>query len=135
VSERDLAREFCKLTQSLFPVRIENALITPGLPDVSLVGIGAWVELKWAREWPKRGGPLRIPHFSQEQKNWAQKCIRRGGTCWILLMCKNEWFIFHGKNPAYYLVGDLAQGQLKEMASAYFAKKPTSEELCGVFTG
>jgi hypothetical protein len=133
VSEKLLSREFCKLVQQLFPIRLENAIPTPGLPDILLVSVGQLVELKWAREWPKRGGALRLPHFSTEQKNWAQKCIRKGGTCWLLLMCKAEWFIFHGSNPAYYLVGDLTQEELTEKSDAYFKGKPTGEALCDLF--
>lgn len=134
MAEKDLAKAFCQLTQSLFPVRIENALYSPGLPDLCLVSIGAWVELKWAREWPKRGGPLRLPHFTMAQKAWAAKCLRRGGRCYLCVMCKGEWFIYRAANEAYAMVGNMAREEMIERADWYFESKPSGEELCAVFT-
>ena len=72
-------------------------LINVGLPDVSYSYTGAhgWIELKWTEAWPKRSGtPLRLPHYTPEQKYWLLNRGRAGGRCWLLLRVGREHLIF-----------------------------------------
>lgn len=132
MSEKDFARDFCLLTKSLHPVRIENALATPGLPDVSIAP--GFVELKWARAWPKKHTtPLRIDHYTDDQRHWLLRRAAAGGGAWLALKVRSEWFIFCADSAQQ--VGFLTRQELTEQADAYFPVKPSAEELCRVFTG
>lgn len=130
-----MARTFCQIAAPLLPIRVENLLPNPGLPDCFLSKHGGLVEFKWARDWPKRGGPLRLPHYTEAQRSWARKHLADGGRCFLVLQVKKEWFIFTANQVAYYEVGNLTREQLKAEADRYFAKKPTTEELVEYFSG
>lgn len=131
MSESDLRQTFCKLAKRLDPVCVENLLTGStgvGTPDVNLSN-GAWVELKWAKAWPARATtPLRVPHFTQEQRDWAKRRTDAGGCCYLLLQVGPEWFIFG--YPGMLSVGYLTHEELKESALTYFATKPSGEALC-----
>lgn len=132
MSEKDFARDFCLLTKSLHPVRIENALTTLGLPDVNMAP--GWCELKWSRSWPKKETtPLRLDHYTDEQRLWLRKRAAAGGNAWLALKVRSEWFIFDAAGAQE--VGNLTRAELMEAAIAYWPAKPTAEELCRVFTG
>ncbi len=133
MSEKDLSKTFCDLTKRLDPVRVENLLTGPkgtGTPDVNLAS-GHWVELKIANSWPKRGGPLRLPHFTTEQKNWAARRTAAGGQVFLVLKVRSEWFIFD--SDSYDRVGQMTREEMMEAARFYFPVKPTSDELCACF--
>lgn len=133
MSEKDLRREFCRLIRALDPVPIENILTGNtgvGTPDVETVA--GWVELKWAKAWPKRATtPLRLPHFTDRQKDWAKRRRAHGEECWLVLQVKQDWFIFD--SDGMQEVGNLTRDQLIEASRAFFDKKPTPEQLCAVF--
>lgn len=132
MSEKTFAREFCLLTKKLHPVRVENALTTLGLPDVNIVS--GWVELKWAKEWPKKETtPFRLPHYTDEQRAWLMRRFQAGGGAWLALQVRTEWFVFDGEQAQH--VGRLTKEELIVCANAYFPTKPTSDDLCKVFTG
>jgi hypothetical protein len=131
LSEKDFSREFVLLTKKLHPVRIENALTTLGLPDLNIST--GWIELKWHKTWPaKESTPLRLPHYTDEQRNWLMKRWNAGGKAWLALKVRSEWF--NCEAPAAQRVGHLTHQELIETATAYFPVKPTSEQLCEVFT-
>ena len=77
----------------LDPLRIENA-ITVGMSDV--VYQHGWVELKWAANWPKRGGPLKLAHFTAEQSAWIVERVARGWNADIVLHVGNDWCLIPG---------------------------------------
>lgn len=133
MSEKDRAKDFCDLVEPLIPIRIENLLPPSGCPDCVLSKNGAWVEFKWAKQWPKRKGPLRIKHYTEEQRLWARIHLGRGGKCFLILFVKQEWFIFDAQNEFYYKVGNLTREELTKHASFYFKKKPSTEQLLDVF--
>jgi hypothetical protein len=114
----------------LCPISIENALTTPGLPDVAIVS--GWLELKCLPKWPvKETTPLRIPHFTEEQKMWALKWASCGGNYWLVVKVRAEIFVF-GPDAAV-LVGTLTRAEMLGAALAYWPCMPSSEELCKVF--
>ena len=75
--------------------RIENN-VALGTPDVNycIEGAEGWVELKHAREWPKRGGPLKLRHFTPEQRLWIHLRQGAGGKAFVLLKVEDDYFLF-----------------------------------------
>ena len=67
----------------------------PGIPDVNCTR--GWIELKWLREWPKNiETPVRLDHYTPQQRVWAVKRRLAGGNVWLLLQCRQEWLLFDG---------------------------------------
>lgn len=82
-------------------VPVENPAL-PGTPDVNY--IGGWIELKQIEEWPKRDDTVvMIEHYTPQQRVWAIRRRRAGGTCWLLLQCRREWLLFDGAVAATHL--------------------------------
>ncbi len=75
-----------------------------GIPDVNY--IYGWIELKSVSQWPKRGGPLPVPHYKPEQRVWGMKRWLAGGLSWVLLRVEKEgdWLLFQG-NVACEVLG------------------------------
>lgn len=76
--------------ERLDPVRIENALEL-GTPDVNYT-LG-WCELKYVDAWPKRGGPLKIRHYTPQQRAWLLRRRHVGGRVNIVLKVGKEWYL------------------------------------------
>lgn len=128
MSESDLRSTFHHLTRALDPHPIEN-LLDKGTPDEWIL-TGA-VELKWLREWPARAKtPVRLPHFTQEQKLWLSQRWAAGGGAWMLLQCKREWLIFCPDDPLFFNIGTLTADQLRLIARPWFKEKPSEDQLC-----
>ena len=75
--------------------RIENN-VSSGTPDVNycIEGKEGWIELKHAKEWPKRGGPLKLRHFTSEQRLWIRTRQKAGGNAYVLLKVEKDYFLF-----------------------------------------
>lgn len=109
------------------PVRIESP-ITPGIPDVNYSQ--GWIELKYVERWPPRGGPLRIDHFTKEQRGFLVKRRKAGGRAFLLLKVgKDEWLLFDGLTAAAS-VGRVKRKRLYEMCLARWTRLPRTEEIC-----
>lgn len=114
------------LLKGLDPVRVENPM-QPGTPDVN-TRLG-WIELKFAVEWPPRGGPLRLDHFTKQQRVWLTRRRRAGGNAKLLLKVgDSEWLLFDGTVAAVFL-GYEPRERLYEIVLARWTRKPTLEEL------
>lgn len=114
------------LLKGLDPVRVENPM-QPGTPDVN-TRLG-WIELKFAVEWPPRGGPLRLDHFTKQQRVWLTRRRRAGGNAKLLLKVgESEWLLFDGTVAAVFL-GHEPRERLYEIVLARWTRKPTLEEL------
>jgi hypothetical protein len=76
--------------------RIENPA-NPGTPDVYFtMGNGAmgWLELKHAHQWPKRADtPLKIEHFTPEQRRFIRDHGRLGAKVYVLLQVDRDYFL------------------------------------------
>lgn len=130
MSEKDFAREFCALTKKLNPVRIENALFTPGLPDVSFSP--GFCELKWLKSYPKRETtPVRIEHYTDDQRKWLLRRATAGGGAWLALKVKSDRYVFNAQQAQD--VGNLTHSELKQNCLAHWDRLPTAEEFCNVF--
>lgn len=100
MSEGDMRGRVVRALRSLDAMAVENK-VRPGTPDVEY--IGGWVELKWLRRWPKNAlfSPVKIEHFTPQQRVWLKKRWRRGGRALLLLQAAGiEWFLFDGETAA-----------------------------------
>lgn len=76
-----------------------------GIPDLSygLQAVNGWVETKVLNKWPKRGGVVKIDHYTPQQKNWLRIRGRIGGHCFLLLKVDNVYLLFdHETAQAVY---------------------------------
>ncbi len=121
-----------KALRNLDPVRVENR-VEKGTPDVNL-SLGDWVELKWQRKLPKRGGVIKLDHdMTPEQRVWAIRRSRAGGKVWLLLKISNEWMLFKGEVAAEYL-GYSTLEKLQEVAVKTWKNKLNDLELIEILT-
>lgn len=118
--------------KGLDPIRVENR-VELGTPDVNLA-TGCWIELKWQRKAPKRGGILRLNHdMTQEQRVWAIRRHHAGGKVFLLLKVSNEWLLFYGYTAAEYL-GKVSLEKLREVAIKVWVQKLNDQELREILT-
>lgn len=111
----------------LDPVRVENT-VGSGTPDVNYTE--GWIELKFAKYWPKREAtPLRLDHFVPEQRAWLTKRRKAGGKAFVLLKVgSDEWLLFEGLCAALYL-GYEPKERLYDLVIARWTRKPTTGEM------
>lgn len=120
-----------KALKGLDPVRVENR-VELGTPDVNYVE--GWLELKWQRKAPKRGGILRLDHeFMLEQRVWAIRRHHAGGRCFLFLKIQNEWLLFYGYVAAEFL-GYSTLEQLREKAIKVWKNQLNDQELREILT-
>lgn len=112
--ERSSRSRVVAALRSVHAIAVENPAL-PGTPDVNYVE--GWIELKWAAKWPPRGGPLRLPHFTSEQRVWHLQRRNAGGVSWVLLQVGDEWLLFDAVDAAMGL-GYIDEGHAKEIAVA-----------------
>lgn len=102
----------------LDPIRVENFALA-GTPDVNITN--AWIELKRASAWPKRDRtPLRLPHFTPQQRVWLLRRWRAGGAAFLMLRVGTNgqaWMLFAG-DVAALRVGHADRAELHEIALA-----------------
>lgn len=128
--EATFRTNFKGLIRKFAPVSIENALTTPGLPDLCLTT--GWAELKILSKWPVRAStPLRIDHFTAEQKRWAIWWTDHGGMYWLVVKVAREIFLFNAQQAQK--VGTLTRDEMLANCIAHFPKWPTPEEICPYF--
>jgi hypothetical protein len=104
-------------------VRVEDAAGI-GTPDVYLRcgPRSAWIELKHVAACPKRPTtPLRIDHFTDEQRLWLRAEGLAGGLAWLFMQVADDYLLF--KWDAAQDVGMLTKGQMFERA-AWAGRKP-----------
>lgn len=84
--------------------RIESPIIS-GTPDISWLlrvrrepAIAGWMELKFLDNWPVRAAtPIKIPHLTLEQSQWAHDWeLVPGGRSPLLLQVKHDYCLFPG---------------------------------------
>lgn len=121
-----------KALKGLDPVRVENK-VEKGTPDVN-ISTGSWIELKWQRKAPKRGGILRLDHdMTIEQRVWAIRRNHAGGKVFLLLKIKNEWLLFKGEIAAEHL-GYATLETLREKAIKTWKIRINDQELREILT-
>lgn len=124
--EATFRSEFNALIRPLRPVSVENMLTTPGLPDVC--HIFGWAEIKISSKWPvKDTTPLRIDHYTDQQRKWAQNWVEAGGSYRLVCKVAGEWFVF--KVPDSLEVGKLTRAEMVTRATFHSKFKPSRAEL------
>lgn len=99
----------------------------PGTPDVNYVY--GWIELKWARAWPKKSDTsFLIPHYTNQQRNFIRQRSFLGGDVWVLLKVSDEWLLFDWFAATEYL-GQVSEQDLKHQAAKYWKKRLDDKEL------
>jgi hypothetical protein len=104
--------------------RVEN-LVGVGTPDVTWAWKGkeGWLELKHAKKWPQKGGALRLPHFTKEQRLWHRRRTSAGGRVHVLLQCGTDWGLFTAETAADVL-GSSSYEELLSVADGWWFNIP-----------
>jgi hypothetical protein len=115
------------MIHELDPHPIENMLtIEKGMPDVEFVG--GWAEIKWLPRFPLRAStPVRIPHYTDDQRRWLRTRQAAGETCFLVLQVRNEWFVWDADGAQ--TVGHQTKEEMKQSAKAYWNHRPTPQEM------
>lgn len=113
MSERSMSRLVMAALAPLHAVRVENPAC-PGTPDVNYAG--GWLELKEVPSWPADPRwPLRVPHFTLQQRLWMRQRVRHGGRAHLLLKVGAEWLLLRGDVAAERL-GEVPPDELRSSA-------------------
>lgn len=112
--------------RGLDPISVENP-VHPGTPDVNHTG--GWIELKAIEAWPVRPTtPLRIPHFTPEQRVWLTRRWRADRRAWLFILVANDWLLFEGETGAR-IVGHTPRADLLTHAIARWTPMLVDEQL------
>lgn len=114
-----------KLLKSLDAIPVENPA-RPGTPDVNY--LHGWIELKRLPHWPKRGGPLRVPHFSPQQKIRHVKRCQAGGNSFVLVRVGDDWLLMDGE-VASIVLGKSKKRELIHHSIFYWQGSLDGDEL------
>ena len=131
MSERNMRKRVVQWLSDLDAFAVENPA-HPGTADVNY--IEGWVELKQLKAWPKRAStPVRIEHYTSQQRIRARKRWNKGGNIFWLLQVKNEWLLLDGNVAAALYDGGAAptRAELYERARMTWTNQKTLQnELC-----
>lgn len=127
-SESSLWKALRPLLAGLDPQRIESHQTGSGIPDVNY-SLG-WIELKYLPRWPVRPStPVRIDHFTDEQRIWLTRRVNSGGRAFLLLKVgNNEWLLFRG-DVAARIIGESNREELYAGVTARWTRKPKVQEI------
>lgn len=108
-------------------IRIENT-VGKGTPDVNGcfkhngMEVDAWIELKALEDWPVRATtPVRLPHFTSEQKQWLLDRALAGGRAFLFVRVSREYFLFTAARAQ--TVEQLTREQWMTTAHAYYKNR------------
>lgn len=92
--------------------------LTSGIPDVSYsMSRHGWIELKYLSTKPKRAeSPLKIDHYTVDQRNWLTRHGSRAGLCFLLLQVEKTYMLFDWTKAME--IGTVPYARHLEMASA-----------------
>lgn len=122
-----MRRTVVRLLKPLHAISVENGATHSGTPDVNY--IEGWIENKAMEHWPVRAvTPLRIKHFTPQQRIWLFKRHAAGGRVHLLLTVDRYWLLFRGDIAAEY-VGRVPKKRLYELACATWTGNPPQKEL------
>ena len=102
-----------------------------GIADVEC--IGAWIECKWMRSWPKNcdTSPVKFPHpLLKEQGIRARNRWKAGGLHMVCVQVGREWFFFSGLDIKDHF-DKMTRPQMREKAILYFDKGLDRDRLIG----
>lgn len=115
----------------LDPIPVENTA-RPGTPDVNY--LRGWLELKQISQWPVYSStPVRVRHFTFQQKLWIQNRIHAGGIVHVVLKVRFTWLVLNGMY-AYHHLNIATREELVDAAVLYFQHKFLPDEFLRFFT-
>lgn len=124
--EQNMRQRVVKALKPIDAISVENSAY-PGTPDVNTTR--CWLELKCEKSWPKlKKTPLRVPHFTQQQRVWLLRRCQKGGRAYLLLQVANDWLLFDGECAASGL-GTWTRQQCIEHATAVWLNGLNEKEL------
>jgi len=112
-SEKRMRKNVVEILAPLDGKPVENRAWT-GFPDVSYIeGV---IELKQADRWPAREAtPLKLDHFTNEQRIFLERRWRKGGNAYLLIQV-NKTFLLYDGSDVQQIGRTLNQAQLREKA-------------------
>lgn len=120
-----MRQHIIKVLRPFDAISVENSAY-PGTPDIWFIEGG--IELKWIREWPlKTETPVRIDHFTQQQRVWLKRRWHYGGNVWLLLCAQGDWLLFDGETAARH-VGLVTKADLYRYAHSAWGHPGLDEE-------
>ncbi len=126
MSESTMRQRLLVGLRPLDGIAVENK-VRAGTPDVNY--IPGWMELKWLRSWPNRGGVVAFPHFTLGQRLWLRRRGKRGGQVMLVLQVKKQWLFFNW-DYAYEFVGKTeTRADLEQNAVKHFPNGLKNKEL------
>lgn len=126
MTEQRMRQRVVKILRDYDPVSVENPA-HPGTPDVNCT-LG-WIELKQHDKWPVRAEtPLRVPHFTQQQRVWLKRRWKAGGGAWLLIQVGQDWLLLSGRVAADHL-GHVDRETLERLAIKTWNNGLLPEEL------
>jgi hypothetical protein len=100
VSEHSQRQVVIRALKPLDGRSVENT-VGPGTPDVNYAD--GWIELKVLDHWPRNAiTPVRITHYTQQQRIWAMKRAAAQGQVFMLILVEEvqEWVLLRGADAA-----------------------------------
>ena len=93
--------------------RVE-ANIPLGIPDVHYVTNrkAGWIELKQVPKPVNPSTPVRVPHFTKQQKVWLANYGSAGGLAFVLVGVGNMWYLLSWQHA--YMIGEYTKHELME---------------------
>lgn len=121
--EAELRHSVVTALAPLHAFAVENPVL-PGTPDVNYVE--GWLELKSWEKWPaQRTTPLRIEHWTPEQRVFHRRRSRVGGATYVLveIVASRDYILLEGGLAARVL-GKVPRASLERQALARWVGKP-----------
>jgi len=126
VKESAMRQRVVRALRPLDAFSVENSARN-GTPDVNFTD--GWVELKQVGKRPVRAEtPVRVAHFTVEQRVVLRRRWHRGGKAFVLLLIDGEWMLFDGCWAARFL-GDVDYATLSLHALAHWVTGLDETEL------
>ena len=95
-SESTLRKKLVAMLRTVNAQAVENR-VGPGMPDICVITLGIWIEVKKTKAFPKGDGIVRLDHeLLPSQRVWLNRCARRGGKGYVLTQIANEFFLHDG---------------------------------------
>jgi penicillin-binding protein-related factor A (putative recombinase) len=103
-------------------MRVENATQS-GTPDVNgcWQGVEFWVELKKVPRPRNARTPVRVPHFTPQQRAWLKTRTRHGGRAFVLIQIGRAYFL-HGPEDVDQ-IGNMTIHQHHQQARLAWSQK------------
>ncbi len=131
MSEKTMRQTVVKALKSLDAVSVEN-VCSAGTPDVNYT-LG-WIELKYARSWPKNASAIVPINMRPAQRAWHARRANKGGRSYVLIRVADDWLLFYG-SPAAISLGRLwTKADCERSALGYWKGTPSWDQMKDIIT-